>query len=206
MASFDRPALLIVATVAFQYGINAWNRLIFDTIEKRDAATVFHLTGIFFPLAIGSVVLGVAQVFTRMSVQRRWRAWATHAVVSLWLKNGRYYQLNLVGGDHQDPETRIAEDLQIATDSPVDFVSGVTSVLLSAVTFIVVLWTIGGALTLPIGGSVIDCPPPCRHFRRQEPGGGGVSLRSHSCPRERREHCVAWRRERRARRDRQDVR
>jgi putative ATP-binding cassette transporter len=150
--------LLIVATVAFQYGINVWNRLIFDAIEKRDAATVFHLTGIFFPLAIVSVLLGVAQVFTRMGIQRRWRAWATHAVVSRWLKNGRYYQLNLVGGDHQNPETRIAEDLRIATDSPVDFVSGVTSALLSAVTFIVVLWTIGGALTLPIGSSVITIP------------------------------------------------
>jgi ABC-type uncharacterized transport system fused permease/ATPase subunit len=150
--------LLIIANVAFQYGINVWNRLIFDGIEKRDAATVFRLTGIFFPIAIGSVLLGVAQVFTRMSIQRRWRAWATHAVVSRWLKNGRYYQLNLVGGDHQNPETRIAEDLRIATDSPVDFVSGVTSALLSAVTFIVVLWTIGGALVLPVGDQVITIP------------------------------------------------
>lgn len=79
-------------------------------------------------------------------------------MVSRWLKNGRYYQLNLVGGDHQNPETRIAEDLRIATDSPVDFVSGVTSALLSAVTFIVVLWTIGGALVLPVGDRVITIP------------------------------------------------
>ena len=63
--------LLIVTNVGFQYGINVWNRAIFDAIEKRDAATVFHLTGIFFPLAIGSVLLGVAQVFARMGIQRR---------------------------------------------------------------------------------------------------------------------------------------
>src|SRR5437588_29451 len=67
--------LLIVGTVGFQYGINVWNRAIFDAIEKRDSAIVFHLTAIFFPLAIGSVVLGVAQVFARMSIQRRWRTW-----------------------------------------------------------------------------------------------------------------------------------
>src|SRR5947207_15899994 len=36
--------ILIVANVGFQYGINVWNRAIFDAIEKRDAATVFHLT------------------------------------------------------------------------------------------------------------------------------------------------------------------
>src|SRR4051794_1992094 len=150
--------LLIIATVAFQYGINVWNRSIFDAIEKRDAATVFHLTAVFFPLAIGSVILGVAQVYARMAIQRRWRAWLTDSVITRWLTSGRYYQLNLVSGDHKNPEYRIAEDLRVATDSPVDFVAGVTSALLSAATFIVVLWTIGGALTLHLGATEITIP------------------------------------------------
>src|ERR1700704_719285 len=150
--------VLIVTNVGFQYGINVWNRAIFDAIEKRDSATVFYLTAVFFPLAIGSVVLGVTQVFTRMAIQRRWRAWLTNSVVSRWLTNGRYYQLNLVGGDHQNPEYRIAEDLRIATDSPVDFFAGVTLAFLSATTFIVVLWTIGGALTVTVAGSTVTIP------------------------------------------------
>ncbi|KRQ06941.1 ABC transporter ATP-binding protein/permease [Bradyrhizobium manausense] len=150
--------VLIVLTVGFQYGINVWNRAIFDAIEKRDATTVFHLSAVFFPLAIGSIVLAVVQVFARMGIQRRWRAWLTNSVLTRWLANGRYYQLNLVGGDHNNPEYRIAEDLRIATDSPVDFIAGVTSALLSAATFIVVLWTIGGALTVTLGGSAITIP------------------------------------------------
>src|SRR6266403_646185 len=150
--------VLIVANVGFQYGINVWNRAIFDAIEKRDSATVFYLSAVFFPLAIGSVVLGMMQVVARMAIQRRWRAWLTNAVVSRWLTNGRYYQLNLVGGDHENPEYRIAEDLRIATDSPVDFFAGVTSAFLSATTFIVVLWTIGGALTVAVAGSSITIP------------------------------------------------
>src|SRR3954464_10829265 len=36
-------ATLIVVNVGFQYGINVWNRAIFDAIEKRDSATVFYL-------------------------------------------------------------------------------------------------------------------------------------------------------------------
>jgi putative ATP-binding cassette transporter len=150
--------LLIVTNVGFQYGINVWNRAIFDAIEKRDAATVYYLSAVFFPLAIGSVLLGVAQVFARMGIQRRWRAWLTSSVLTRWLANGRYYQLNLVGGDHKNPEYRIAEDLRISTDSPVDFVAGVTSAFLSAATFIVVLWTIGGALTITLGGSTVTIP------------------------------------------------
>ncbi len=93
-----------------------------------------------------------------MAIQRRWRASLTNTVVTRWLANGRYYQLNLVDGDHKNPEYRIAEDLRIATDSPVDFIAGVTSALLSAVTFIIVLWTIGGALTLTLGGTSVTVP------------------------------------------------
>jgi vitamin B12/bleomycin/antimicrobial peptide transport system ATP-binding/permease protein len=151
--------ILIVANVGFQYGINVWNRAIFDALEKHDASTVYVMTAVFLPLALGSVGLGVAQIYVRMAIQRRWRTWLTAAVViSRWLANGRYYQLNLVDGDHKNPEYRIAEDLRIATDSPVDFIAGVTSAFLSASTFIVVLWTIGGALALTIAGSTLTIP------------------------------------------------
>jgi putative ATP-binding cassette transporter len=66
--------------------------------------------------------------------------------------------LLLVSGDHQNPEYRIAEDLRVATDAPVDFATGVTSAVLSATTFIIVLWTIGGALTLTIAGATVTIP------------------------------------------------
>ena len=150
--------LLIVFSVIVQYGINVWNREIFDAIEKRDSATVLWLSVVFFPLAFTSVALGVAEVYARMGIQRRWRAWLTDNVLSRWLSHGRYYQLNLVAGDHKNPEYRIAEDLRIATDAPVDFVAGVTSALLSAATFIVVLWTIGGALTMSVGSTTLTIP------------------------------------------------
>ena len=149
---------LIVANIFIQYRINVWNRAIFDGIEKKDSATVLYLTAIFFPLAISSVLLGVFQVYARMGIQRRWRQWLTNSVVTRWLTSGRYYQLNLVQGDHQNPEYRIAEDLRVATDAPVDFAAGVVSAFLSATTFIIVLWNIGGALTLPLGGAPITIP------------------------------------------------
>ncbi len=45
------------------------------------------LSAVFFPLALTSVALGVAQVFARMGIQRRWRAWLTDNVVSRWLES-----------------------------------------------------------------------------------------------------------------------
>ena len=93
-----------------------------------------------------------------MATQRRWRAWLTANITDRWLSNGRYYQLNLVSGDHENPEYRIAEDLRVSTDAPIDFAVGVLSAGLSAATFIVVLWTIGGSLTLTVGATTITIP------------------------------------------------
>lgn len=149
---------LIGMNVGFQYGLNIWNREIFDAIEQRNAPAVYHLGMIFPPLVLGSVALVTSQVFVRMTIQRRWRSWLTKAMIARWLDHGRYYQLNLIGGDHQNPEARLSEDMRIATESPVDFVSGVIAAFVSASTFIVVLWTIGGALTLPIADQYVTIP------------------------------------------------
>lgn len=150
--------ILICTNVGFQYGINVWNRSLFDAIEAHNARTVYFLSAVFLPLVVGTVAIVTIQVAIRMMIQRRWRSWLATAVIGRWLASGRYYQLNLIGGDHKNPEARIAEDLRIATEAPVDFIAGVIAAFLSASTFIVVLWTIGGALTLKVGGSTITVP------------------------------------------------
>jgi vitamin B12/bleomycin/antimicrobial peptide transport system ATP-binding/permease protein len=150
--------LLILLNLAVSYGMNIWNRAIFDALEKRDTSTVFFLSMVYFPLLAASVCLAVAQVFARMTTQRRWRAWLTRHLLDRWLINGRYYQLHLVHGDHQNPEYRIADDVRLATDSPVDFATGVTTAVLSAATFIAVLWTIGGSLSFSVAGIEITIP------------------------------------------------
>jgi vitamin B12/bleomycin/antimicrobial peptide transport system ATP-binding/permease protein len=79
-------------------------------------------------------------------------------LIDRWITHGRYYQLNLVRGDHANPEYRIADDVRVATESPVDFVSGVTQAFLSAAAFIAVLWTLGGAKDLNIAGAHLHIP------------------------------------------------
>ncbi len=150
--------VVVVLEIVVQYGINQWNRLFFDALEKRDSNAAL-VQGLIFPvLAAVSVGLGMTSVYVRMTLQRRWREWLNNHAVDYWMANGRYYQLNLVKGDHSNPEFRIADDLRIATDAPVDFLAGIASAALSAATFIVVLWTIGGSYTFEIGGVGIYIP------------------------------------------------
>jgi putative ATP-binding cassette transporter len=150
--------LVIVLLVAAAYAMNLWNRAIFDGLQNKDANAVARLSLIYFLLLAVSVGLGVGQTYLRMALQRRWRAWLNDSLVDRWISNGRYYQLNLVRGDHANPEYRIADDVRIATESPIDFVSGITQDLLSAITFIAVLWTIGGALDVSLGGMQVHIP------------------------------------------------
>jgi vitamin B12/bleomycin/antimicrobial peptide transport system ATP-binding/permease protein len=150
--------LIIVCLLGAAYAMNAWNRAMFDGLQNRDVAAVGKLSILYFVILAASVLLSILQVYVRMALQRRWRAWLTNSLVDRWLAHGRYYQLNLVRGDHANPEYRIADDVRIATESPVDFVSGVTQAFLSAAMFIVVLWTIGGALDISVAGFNLHVP------------------------------------------------
>jgi vitamin B12/bleomycin/antimicrobial peptide transport system ATP-binding/permease protein len=148
----------VILSLGASYGINLWNRAIFDALERRDAGTVAFWSIVYFLLMAASVCLVITQVYARMTMQRRWRAWLNNHLLDRWLANGRYCQLNLIGGDHKNPEYRIADDVRVATEAPVDFAAGITSAVLSAVTFIAVLWTIGGALSFDLGGATISIP------------------------------------------------
>jgi putative ATP-binding cassette transporter len=154
-------ASLVVVTLVnlyVQYRINVWNRDVFDALEKKDASKVLMQAMIFLPLTVANVSLAIAAIHTRLTTQRRWRAWFNGHILDRWLDSGRYYQLNLIAGDHRNPEYRIAEDLRVACDAPVDFGVGIFTAATSAITFIGVLLFIGGSLTIPIAGTSVTIP------------------------------------------------
>lgn len=149
---------LIFIQLAFQYRLNIWNRDIFDALEKKDGAAVWSQALLFVPLVITIVALAIIAVYARMTAQREWRSWLTNHLVGKWLANGRYYQLDLVTGDHQNPEGRIGEDARNATDAPIDFVVGILSATVTAAAFIGVLWVVGGSLTIGAPDAPIVIP------------------------------------------------
>ena len=144
---------VILVQLYLQYRLNVWNKDIFNALEKKDLGQVKALAMLFVPIAFGVVLTNVASTWGRLTTQRSWRDWLSRHLVDNWLANGRYYQLNLIQGEHQNPEFRIADDARIATDAPVDFVFGVTTAFLTAVTFITVLWGVGGSIE--VGGWTI---------------------------------------------------
>jgi putative ATP-binding cassette transporter len=149
---------IAVVNLVLQYRLNVWHRAMFDALDRRDGSSVLHQTVIFLPLIAAVVGVAATATLAKMTLQRRWRAWLNAHVLDQWLTNGRYYQLNLVPGDHANPEYRVAEDLRLSVEAPVDFAIGIFSAVTSAMVFIGVLWFIGGELTFSIGSTIFRIP------------------------------------------------
>jgi len=141
-----------------QYRVNVWNRDVFNALEQKDSSAVLTQVLIYLPLLCASVITAVAGVYCRMTTQRLWRQWVTNHALDRWWSKGHYYHLNLLKGEHENPEYRIGEDTRIATDAPIDFAFGITSAFLSAATFIVVLWVVGGSLDVSLGDTELHIP------------------------------------------------
>src|SRR5262245_16286029 len=149
---------LAFVQLGLQYRLNVWYRAMFDALDKRDGAQVLSQSLIFLPLTVANVGLAALAVYARMTTQRKWRGWLNNHVLDRWISSGRYYQLNLVTGEHKNPEYRVAEDLRLSVEAPVDFATGILSAVLTAVTFIGVLWFIGGTLTISLGATTLAIP------------------------------------------------
>ncbi|QDM24815.1 ABC transporter [Tardiphaga sp. vice304] len=155
-------AVLLVATMLLQlvtqYGLNFWNRDFFNAIGRKDGAELVAQALRFIPLAAASLSLTVLSVWARMTMQRTWRAWLSNHLYDYWLDNDRYTRLRFVIGDHEAPEFRIAEDARLATDLPVDLALGLLNSLLTVITFIGVLWSVGDSLAIQIDGVSLIVP------------------------------------------------
>jgi putative ATP-binding cassette transporter len=150
--------VVVLVSLGITYSINLWNRSFFDAIEAKNTAIATH-QAILFPVLVGAyLVLCVFGMWARMTLQRTWRAWVNEHILTRWLDKSRFYKLELTGGDHKNPEHRINDDLRIATEMPVDFVTGFMTALLSAVAFMGILWMVGGSLAVQAFGLQLRIP------------------------------------------------
>jgi len=150
--------VIVLLQLLLQVLINLWNRNFFDALERRDAAAIWAQAELFLVLAAASIVLAATSVWGRMTAQRSWREALTRHVLAKWLDKDRFRHLNHLAKGSENPEYRIAVDIRIATDAPIDLALAFLSSLLTAVTFFGVLWTIGGSIDVPLFGTMVTIP------------------------------------------------
>src|SRR5262249_1362258 len=80
--------LVVLLNIAASYGMNRWNRAMFDALQNKNGQTVLFLSFIYFVLLAASVGVSVVQAYGRMTLQRTWRRWLTDTLVDRWLTGG----------------------------------------------------------------------------------------------------------------------
>jgi putative ATP-binding cassette transporter len=151
-------AIAIILSVFANVTINRWNGWFFDALEKKDSESALIAMAVFPVLVLVSAGLGVAILVTRETFQVHWRQWVTAKLADGWINERRFFRLGLSGHEPANPEYRIADDVRWATEPVVDFAIGLLSALITIITFIEILWEIGGSLTLPTGSGTITIP------------------------------------------------
>ena len=160
-AAWGLLTVVIALTLAMVYMsvlFNHWNNTFYTALQERNPTVFFEqLTGLAWLVGF-TIVFAVYQLYLNQMLEIRWRRWLTEKYLRAWLTDGAYYRMQLMAGETDNPDQRIAEDVHLLISHTFTLLIGGLRALLTLVAFVAILWTLSGSLTLPIGGSSLTLP------------------------------------------------
>jgi len=154
---------LLLAVIALNLGIvyinvllNKWNNAFYDALQDNNYRIFLHQLIRFCWLAGLFIVFTVYQFYLNQMLQIRWRRWLTDGYLRGWLTDAAYYRMQLVGGEADNPDQRIAEDVPQFIASTLNLAIGGMSAVVTLISFVAILWGLSGTLSIP--GSSLRLP------------------------------------------------
>jgi len=145
--------VLNLITVGLNVRFNTWYNDFYNTLQEYDWAQFWRQLAIFGVLAFLFIVVAVYSLYLRQILHIRWRRWLTDRFLRNWLGNQSYYRLQLNQLTTPDnPDQRISDDLDRFATITLALSLGLLSSFVTLVSFLSILWTLSGALTIPLGG------------------------------------------------------
>src|ERR1700761_5554665 len=141
---------LNLGNVYISVRINEWNRSFYNALQAFDRGELFRQLGFFCILVFFAISMSVYSLYFSQMLQIRWRRWLTTRYLGAWLAEQAYYQLEL-GGRTDNPDQRIADDLNQFTTFVLSLSVGLISSVVSLLSFLVILWGLSGPMDLAIG-------------------------------------------------------
>ena len=149
---------LTLAMVYLTVLLNQWNNAFYTALQdknlvafRRQLLRVTYLICIF-------IFLAVYQVYLNQMLEIRWRRWLTDRYLRAWLSDGAYYRMQLVTRDTDNPDQRIAEDVQLLAAHTLGLFTGGLRAIVTLVTFVAILWGLSGTFTVSLGGFSFTVP------------------------------------------------
>ncbi|MDO8478940.1 MAG: ABC transporter ATP-binding protein/permease [Candidatus Rokubacteria bacterium] len=156
---------LLLAVVTLNLGIvfinvllNKWNNTFYNSLQDKNYDVFVQQLFRFTWLAGSYIIVAVYQLYLNQMLQIRWRRWLTERYLGEWLRDTAYYRMQLAGGETDNPDQRIAEDLRLFVTGTLVLAIGGMRAVVTLVSFLAILWGLSGAVTLPVGGFLVTIP------------------------------------------------
>ena len=152
-------SLLLVSIVALNLGqvylnvrFNLWNRDFYDALQQYDWARFWWQAAVFCMLATTWVAVGVYELYLQQILHIRWRRWLTERSLKRWLSHQAYYRIQIDQSTTDNPDQRIADDLDSFATLTISLSLGILSSVVTLGSFILILWSLSPTLTIPLWG------------------------------------------------------
>jgi putative ATP-binding cassette transporter len=141
-----------LAIVAITVILNTWYNFFYNTLQDRDFGSFVRAILYFCAIATVYTLLAVYQTYLNYWLQIRWRRWMTQTYLRQWLNTANHYRMQLIGDAADNPDQRIAEDLQMFTQSTLTLGLGLLDSCVTLASFVVILWGLSEDAPLELFG------------------------------------------------------
>jgi putative ATP-binding cassette transporter len=141
-----------LSLVAIQVILNEWYNRFYNTLQDRNFSAFVSAILFFCAIAAIYTVLAVYQNYLNLWLQIRWRRWMTQTYLRQWLNTANHYRMQLLGDAADNPDQRIAEDLQLFVQSTLSIGIGLLNACVTLGSFVVILWKLSDAAPVHLFG------------------------------------------------------
>ncbi|WP_406704093.1 ABC transporter ATP-binding protein/permease [Sodalis sp.] len=153
-------AVIIILSLAIVYLsvlFNQWNRVFYDALQTKNFPMFKSQLFKFTWLALLYILLSIYKIYLTQGLQMHWRRWMTRQYMEKWLSHHVYYHTEQQQ-TADNPDQRIAEDLNALTNGTLSLTLGLLSSVVTFVTFISILWSVSGPLSFVFSGHHVTIP------------------------------------------------
>ncbi len=147
-----------LSVVAINVILNQWYNRFYNTLQDHNWAAFVSAILFFCVIAAINTVIVVYQNYLNLWLQIRWRRWMTQTYLRQWLNTANHYRMQMLGDAADNPDQRIADDLQMFVQSTLSIGIGLLSSIVSLCSFVVILWTLSAEAPLHLFGASFTIP------------------------------------------------
>jgi putative ATP-binding cassette transporter len=149
---------LQLGQVALTVALNQWNNTFYNALQDRDWSVFAHQLVIFAGLASAAIVSQVYQLYLSQWLQIRWRRWMSERYLRAWLSEGTHYRIHGQGHRADNPDQRIADDVQLFISQTLSIGVDLLGSLVTLISFGIILWGLSASVPLSLFGTSFVIP------------------------------------------------